>query len=139
MLIETQYKERMQRVFIPILPPNVKNVTNSDLESLFFCDWSRKAQEFGAARRISSAPAAIPQNKLKKLSIKESKLYDELTDMKLSRIFVETQLEEYNLLSKTPMDLVVFKYMLAHLIRIGRIIKQPNGHVLLLGTKLSFI
>lgn len=47
--------------------------------------------------------------------------------------FVEYQLEEFNLVSKKTMDLVVFRYLVSHVVRVGRVLKQPNGHVFLLG------
>ena len=152
----------MQQVFFKFLPSNVKHVTISDMQNLFFCDWSRKAQEFGAARGLSAPPAALQNPALAAAqesspaksgkgsarktvkpppaaapsgpAINASKLYDEQNEMKVLQVFVESQLEDYNLLSKAPMDLVVFRFLIDHLVRIGRILKQPNGHALLLGT-----
>ncbi len=47
---------------------------------------------------------------------------------------VESSLEEYNNVNKSPMNLVVFRYVLEHLTRICRILKQDGGHALLVGT-----
>ena len=164
--IETQYKERAQQVFLDFLPPNVKHVTITDVQNLFFCDWSRRALEFGAAKGIveylpplpslaphtskESSPAKSGKQSAKKSArdakpkqpaplvlpgppINLSRLYDEMSDVKVMHAYVESQLEDYNLLSKAPMDIVVFRFLIDHVIRICRVVKQPNGHALLLG------
>ena len=46
---------------------------------------------------------------------------------------METSLEEYNQTHKNAMNLVIFRYVLEHLSRICRIIKQPGGNGLLVG------
>lgn len=60
-------------------------------------------------------------------------LYDEVTDLNAFAHVVGQQLEEYNNICKTPMHLVVFRYVLEHLARIARVLKQPGGHALLVG------
>ena len=42
-------------------------------------------------------------------------------------------LEDYNQMSKAPMALVMFKFIIEHISRISRVLKQDNGHVLLIG------
>ena len=59
--------------------------------------------------------------------------YDEITDLNKFTDVVTVQLEEYNNVNKTPMRLVVFRYVLEHLARISRVLKQPGSHALLVG------
>eukprot|EP00397_Hematodinium_sp_SG-2012_P000137 GEMP01000137.1.p1 GENE.GEMP01000137.1~~GEMP01000137.1.p1 ORF type:complete len:2966 (+),score=813.16 GEMP01000137.1:107-8899(+) len=62
--------------------------------------------------------------------------YDEITDRSLLQSCVEGCLEQINMLSQVPMDLVIFDYALEHMARIARILKMPtskSGGALLVG------
>ncbi|KNC96829.1 uncharacterized protein SPPG_07663 [Spizellomyces punctatus DAOM BR117] len=59
--------------------------------------------------------------------------YEEVTDVaKISEV-IKLRLDEYNQMSKAPMNLVIFRFAIEHVSRIARILKQPAGHALLVG------
>jgi len=60
-------------------------------------------------------------------------LYDEITDMKALTSKIESYLDDYNQMSKAPMSLVMFKFAIEHVSRVSRVLKQDNGHALLVG------
>lgn len=60
-------------------------------------------------------------------------MYDEITDLKELTAVMESYLEEYNNTSRAPMPLVMFKFAIEHISRICRVLKQDNGHLLLVG------
>lgn len=53
----------------------------------------------------------------------------------LTRPFLclHSYLDEYNLVSKAPMKLVMFKFAIEHISRVSRVLLQDNGHCLLVG------
>jgi dynein heavy chain len=61
------------------------------------------------------------------------KLYEEVTTIDELTSVVEVALDEYNNTHKNRMNLVIFRYVLEHLSRICRILKQPGGNALLVG------
>ncbi|KAM6121199.1 LOW QUALITY PROTEIN: dynein axonemal heavy chain 12 [Pterocles gutturalis] len=63
----------------------------------------------------------------------DDRLYVEIPSIQLFSDVVEQCLDEYNQMHKTRMNLVVFRYVLEHLSRISRVLKQPRGNALLVG------
>eukprot|EP00056_Hartaetosiga_gracilis_P013585 m.226506 g.226506 ORF g.226506 m.226506 type:complete len:4004 (+) comp13864_c0_seq2:104-12115(+) len=63
----------------------------------------------------------------------ESRDYDEITDLDKLAATVRGALEEYNNINKSPMHLIIFRYVLEHLCRLGRILKQDGGHCVCVG------
>ena len=61
------------------------------------------------------------------------KIYDEISDFVSLTSQMDTYLDEFNQMSKTPMSLVMFKFAIEHISRVSRVLKQDNGHLLLVG------
>ncbi|KAK7493483.1 hypothetical protein BaRGS_00015194 [Batillaria attramentaria] len=63
----------------------------------------------------------------------EQKVYDEIHDFKELTAIMEHYLDEFNQMSKAPMQLVMFKFAIEHISRVSRVLLQDNGHALLVG------
>ncbi|XP_054711131.1 dynein axonemal heavy chain 3-like [Uloborus diversus] len=63
----------------------------------------------------------------------ETRIYDEVQDLTELSEVMNGYLDDFNQMTKTPMHLVLFKFALEHVSRISRVLKQDNGHVLLVG------
>lgn len=68
------------------------------------------------------SPAGIPK-----------RYYEEIIDYSKLQQSVEQSLENYNVITDKPMDLVLFNFAVEHLLIIARILKQPQGNALLVG------
>ena len=62
-----------------------------------------------------------------------SRSYCEIVDNDKLIKSAEEALMKYNSNTDKPMHLVLFHFAIQHLLRIGRILKQPAGHALLIG------
>lgn len=68
------------------------------------------------------------------MSQKEAvKVYNEIEDIGELTSLMDSYLAEYNLMSKKPMDLVMFRFAVEHLSRVFRVLQQPRGNILLVG------
>ena len=85
------------------------DLTDDDFRGLFFGDYM--------------VPGAAPR------------IYDEVLDFAQLTTTMENYLDGYNQMSKAPMKLVMFKFAIEHASRISRVLKQDNGHALLIGTQ----
>lgn len=63
----------------------------------------------------------------------DPKIYDEVTDLDELVQKMHYYLNEYNLVSRTPMSLVMFKFAMEHISRVSRVLLQDAGHCLLVG------
>uniref|UniRef100_A0A3P9PVX0 Dynein axonemal heavy chain 12 n=1 Tax=Poecilia reticulata TaxID=8081 RepID=A0A3P9PVX0_POERE len=63
----------------------------------------------------------------------DERLYAEVPSTEEFAMVAEACLDEYNQMHKTRMNLVIFRYVLEHLSRVSRVLKQPGGNALLAG------
>ncbi|CAM6082178.1 unnamed protein product [Calypogeia fissa] len=63
----------------------------------------------------------------------DNRLYNEIVDIPNLISVVENYLKDFNGVSKRPMNLAIFLFAVEHVSRICRILKQPGGHMLLVG------
>ncbi|KAK9514800.1 hypothetical protein VZT92_025488 [Zoarces viviparus] len=63
----------------------------------------------------------------------DERLYAEVPSMESFSQVVQSCLDEYNQTNKNRMNLVIFRYVLEHLSRTSRVLKQPGGNALLVG------
>eukprot|EP00201_Polytomella_parva_P020499 CAMPEP_0175042260 /NCGR_PEP_ID=MMETSP0052_2-20121109/2450_1 /TAXON_ID=51329 ORGANISM="Polytomella parva, Strain SAG 63-3" /NCGR_SAMPLE_ID=MMETSP0052_2 /ASSEMBLY_ACC=CAM_ASM_000194 /LENGTH=3805 /DNA_ID=CAMNT_0016305023 /DNA_START=33 /DNA_END=11446 /DNA_ORIENTATION=+ len=90
-------------------PTDPNSVTIEDLRRMFFGDYMDQNDD------------------------PEMRLYDEVTNVASLTTRVEDLLTDHNATSKRPMNLAVFLYAVEHVSRICRVLKQPGGHLLLVG------
>ena len=64
-------------------------------------------------------------------------VYDEVTSIADLKTRMQYFLDDYNSVTKTPMDLVLFQFAMEHVSRVARVLKQDAGHCLLVGRSLS--
>ncbi|XP_066239555.1 dynein axonemal heavy chain 3 [Saccopteryx leptura] len=99
------FKQSVEKVLIHLSPTG--KITDDNIHSLFFGDYSK--------------PESDPR------------VYDEITDLKQLTAVMEFYLGEFNSVSKAPMSLVMFRFAIEHVSRICRVLKQDQGHLLLVG------
>ncbi|KAF5289736.1 hypothetical protein FQA39_LY03653 [Lamprigera yunnana] len=63
----------------------------------------------------------------------DQKIYNEVEDLEDLVNKMNYYLSEYNIISKSPMHLVMFKFAIEHVSRVSRVLMQDNGNVLLVG------
>ncbi|RZF35242.1 hypothetical protein LSTR_LSTR009366 [Laodelphax striatellus] len=63
----------------------------------------------------------------------DDKLYEQVVDMDPFTKIIQDNLDTYNHMHKTKIDIVLFRYALVHLSRILRLLSMPGGNGLLVG------
>jgi len=63
----------------------------------------------------------------------ENRKYQPVASMDLATSIIKEFMEDYNQISKSPMELVLFGYVVEHICRLDRVFRQPAGHALLVG------
>ncbi|XP_028284148.1 dynein heavy chain 3, axonemal [Parambassis ranga] len=99
------FKQSLEKLLSHLSPDG--RVVDENIRSLFFGDYAKPDSD--------------------------TRAYDEITDLHALQEVMEFYLDEYNNCSKAPMSLVMFKFAIEHISRICRVLKQDNGHLLLVG------
>lgn len=102
-----QLRQPLEKILASILKSGEKVITNSHICNIFFGNYVE--------------PDAEP------------KIYDEVVDLEDLQKKMDYYLNEYNMVSQTPMNLVLFRYAIEHISRVSRVLLQDNGHALLVG------
>lgn len=106
-IVYSDLRQPLDKVLANLLNEDEKNITSSHIRDLFF--------------GMYMEPDAEP------------KIYDEVTDLNELQEKMDYYLTEFNMISKSPMSLVLFRYAIEHISRISRILMQDHGNALLVG------
>lgn len=107
-VIKDHFKEPFDAIFSHLRKENAP-VTEEDIRNLMFGDYMNPDLEG------------------------DDRIYIEIPSIQRFNDVVDQCLDEYNQTHKSRMNLVVFRYVLEHLSRICRILKQSGGNALLIG------
>uniref|UniRef100_A0A4W3H1L8 Dynein axonemal heavy chain 12 n=1 Tax=Callorhinchus milii TaxID=7868 RepID=A0A4W3H1L8_CALMI len=107
-IVKNHFRDNFDSLFEHLAQEN-KPLCEEDLRSLLFGDYMNPDLE------------------------EDDRVYAEIPSVEEFNVVVEQCLDEYNQTHKTRMNLVIFRYVLEHLSRICRVLKQAGGHALLIG------
>uniref|UniRef100_A0A803T0M9 Dynein axonemal heavy chain 12 n=1 Tax=Anolis carolinensis TaxID=28377 RepID=A0A803T0M9_ANOCA len=108
-ILREHFKEAFDSILLYMLYIFCSKVTEEDLRNLLFGDYMNPDLEG------------------------DERIYFEIPDIQMFNDIVDLCLDEYNQTHKTRMNLVIFRYVLEHLSRICRVLKQSGGNALLVG------
>lgn len=92
-----------------VLTPKDGSITAEDMRSCFFGDYIH----------VDVEPS--------------ERKYSEVHDLQSLLSIMEQYLVDHNAMSNRPMNLAMFLFAVEHVSRICRVLKQPGGHMLLVG------
>jgi dynein heavy chain len=113
---------------VGILRDRVKTRFGQDFDKI--CDHLQSEESAGEpigilqARRLLFGDFELPDGK---------RTYEEMKDPDNVIHVCNSYLEDYNAISKKPMDLVLFLFMIEHITRICCVLRSPGGNELLVG------
>ncbi|KAJ8670547.1 hypothetical protein QAD02_001806, partial [Eretmocerus hayati] len=100
-------KSSLNKLFADFVEEQDAPVTEFELRNLIYCDFQDPSTD--------------------------NKMYMEVPNLDNLAVTVDQYLQEYNSISKKPMNLVLFRFAIEHLSKICRIMMQPSSHALLIG------
>ncbi|ERL86097.1 hypothetical protein D910_03511 [Dendroctonus ponderosae] len=100
-------EEDMNTMFQRLASPEGPEIGETELRKLIYCDFAN--------------PKA------------DHRHYIEVQDLEQLKTITEGYLNEFNNMSKKPMNLVLFRFAIEHLSKLCRILKQPRSHGLCVG------
>ncbi|XP_039204061.1 dynein heavy chain 12, axonemal isoform X1 [Crotalus tigris] len=107
-IVKEHFKEAFDAVFSHLRQGNAP-ISEEDMRNLLFGDYMNPDLEG------------------------DERIYYEIPSIQMFNDVVDLCLDEYNQTHKTRMNLVIFRYVLEHLSRICRVLKQSGGNALLVG------
>ncbi|KAK9406180.1 hypothetical protein NXF25_004954 [Crotalus adamanteus] len=107
-IVKEHFKEAFDTVFSHLRQGNAP-ISEEDMRNLLFGDYMNPDLEG------------------------DERIYYEIPSIQMFNDVVDLCLDEYNQTHKTRMNLVIFRYVLEHLSRICRVLKQSGGNALLVG------
>lgn len=107
---EAHFQTTLYDLFAQMDMVELADVSEMDIHSIFFCDFSDPKSE--------------------------SRSYVEVLDMEHLTQVVKGYVTEYNNMNKRPMHyLTVFRHFMRTMAKASRVLKQPSGHLVLVGPK----
>jgi len=128
---KTNLRVPIQKVLQDLIPEGQNELKDEHLRNLFFGNYMEPDADPRVYTEVPNAQSrfyVVWENEfLVCFSYFQVKDYDLLVER------MTYYLNEYNLMSQTHMNLVLFKFAIEHISRVSRVLQQDNGHCLLVG------